>query len=59
MKGKLTQSICMLIIFIFGATVTQAGALVFTVNDNGGGNYTTIQEAVNNAQDGDIILVSH
>ena len=37
----------------------QAGAAVINVNDNGGGNYSTIQEAVNNAQNGDIILVSH
>jgi len=44
---------------MLGAVVTDVGAAVISVNDNGGGNYSTIQEAVNNAQNGDIILVSH
>jgi parallel beta-helix repeat protein len=48
----------MILLFVLGVTVTQAGAEVFTVDINGGGNYSTIQEAVNNAQNGDMILVN-
>lgn len=58
MKGKSVQSICVIFLLILGATVTQAGAAVFTVESNEEGNYTSIQEAVNNAQNGDTILVS-
>ncbi|MGB9940679.1 right-handed parallel beta-helix repeat-containing protein [Methanosarcina sp.] len=58
MKGKSIQSICMVLLLVLGATATQAGAAVFTVGGNGEGNYTSIQEAVNNAQNGDTILVS-
>jgi nitrous oxidase accessory protein len=56
MKGKSIQSICITLLLL-GATVTQAGAAVFTVGSNGEGNYSSIQEAVNNAQNGDTILV--
>jgi parallel beta-helix repeat protein len=48
----------MILIFVLGVTITQAGAEVLTVDGGGGGNYTTIQEAVNNAQNGDMILVN-
>ncbi len=58
MKGKSIQSICIILLLVLGATATQAGAAVFTVGGNGAGNYTSIQEAVNNAQNGDTILVS-
>ena len=44
---------------MFGTAITQADASVITVDDNGRGNYSTIQEAVNNAQKGDTIFVSH
>ncbi len=58
MKGKSVQNICIIFLFMLGVTVTQAGATVITVNNNGGGNYSSIQEAVNNAHNGDTILVS-
>jgi len=58
MKGKSIQSICIVLLFVLGATATQAGAAVLTVGINGEGNYTSIQEAVNNAQNGDTIVVS-
>jgi parallel beta-helix repeat protein len=59
MGRKSIKNIFMLLLIIFGVTVTQANATVITVDNNGGGNYTAIQNAVNNAQNGDIILVSH
>ncbi|WP_226990587.1 NosD domain-containing protein [Methanosarcina acetivorans] len=43
---------------MLGPAVTQAGAAVIIVDDSGGGNCSSIQEAVDNAQDGDTILVS-
>lgn len=58
MKRKPIQNIFFIFLVIFGATVTQAGAAVINVNGNGGGHYTTIQDAINNAQNGDVILVS-
>jgi parallel beta-helix repeat protein len=58
MKGKQVQVILIVFLFMLGTVVTQAGASVITVNNSGGGNYTSIQEAVNNAQNGDRILVS-
>lgn len=48
----------MIFIFVLGTTVTQADANVFTVDDSGGGNYTTIREAVDKAQNGDTILLN-
>lgn len=59
MERKSIHNICIIIFFVFGTAITQADASVITVDDNGGGNYSTIQEAVNNAQNGDTILVSH
>jgi parallel beta-helix repeat protein len=50
--------ISVVFIYIFIAIVTQADAAVITVDLNGEGNYSSIQEAINNAQDGDTILVS-
>jgi nitrous oxidase accessory protein len=38
--------------------MTQAGAAVLTVDSDGGENYTSIQEAINSAQDGDTIPVN-
>ncbi len=58
MKGKSVQLILVIFLFMLGTAVTQAGAAVITVNSSGGGNYTSIQEAVNNARNGDTILVS-
>ena len=58
MKGKRVQSICIILLLVFAVTATQAGAGTVTVDKNGGGNYTSIQEAVDNAQNGDIILVN-
>jgi parallel beta-helix repeat protein len=58
MKGKSIQNICIIFLFVLGATVTQAGAAVITVDNIGGGSFSSIQEAVNNAQNGDTILVS-
>lgn len=58
MKGKLIQNVCIVFLLVLGATATQANAAVFTVGINGGENYSSIQEAVNNAQNGDTILVS-
>ncbi len=57
MKRKSIQSIC-IILLVLGATAAQAGAAVFTVGKNGEENYSSIQEAVNNAQSGDTIIVS-
>ncbi len=52
------QNICMILLLMLGTTVTQAGAEVFTVDSNGGGNFTSIQSAVDNAHSGDIIMVN-
>lgn len=40
------------------ATMIQADAAIITVDINGEGNYSSIQKAINNSQDGDTILVS-
>ena len=37
--------------------ITQAEALILTVRQDGGGQYSTIQSAINNAQNGDTVLV--
>jgi parallel beta-helix repeat protein len=58
MKRKSIQNICIIFLFVLGATLTPAGATAITVDSNGGGNYSSIQEAVNNAQNGDTILVN-
>jgi len=58
MKGRSIQTICVIFLLILGATATQVSAAISTVGSNGEGNYTSIQEAVNNAQNGDTILVS-
>jgi nitrous oxidase accessory protein len=58
MKGKSVQNICIILFLVLGTTVTQAGAAVINVDANGGGNYSSIQEAVDKAQNGDTILVS-
>ncbi len=58
MKGKSIQKICIIFLLVLGATATQASAAAFTVGINGGENYTSIQEAVNNSQNGDTIVVS-
>ncbi|HWQ47555.1 MAG TPA: NosD domain-containing protein [Methanosarcina sp.] len=58
MKRKLDQAILIVFLFILWTAVTQAEAAVVTVNNSGDGNFTSIQEAVNNTHDGDTVLVS-
>lgn len=58
MKRKLDQTILIVFLFILWTAVTQAQAAVVTVNNSGDGNFTSIQEAVNNTHDGDTVLVS-
>jgi thiol-disulfide isomerase/thioredoxin len=58
MKEELVQAILIILLILLGTAVTQAEAVVITVNNSAEGNYTLIQEAVNNAQNGDTILVS-
>lgn len=58
MKGNLVLIIIIIFLFMLGTAVTQADAVVITVNNSGEGDYASIQEAVNNAQNGDTILVS-
>lgn len=58
MKRISIQNTCVILLFVLGATVTQAGAEVFTVDSNGGGNYTSIQNAIDNAHIGDTIIVN-
>ncbi len=50
-------NVCIILLLVFGATVSQAGAAVITVDSDGGANYTSIQEAVDRAQNGDSIVV--
>ncbi|AKB78389.1 hypothetical protein MSHOH_1906 [Methanosarcina horonobensis HB-1 = JCM 15518] len=45
-------------LLVLGIIATQASAAVITVGSTGGENYTSIQEAINNAQNGDTILVN-
>jgi nitrous oxidase accessory protein len=58
MKVKLILNICIIFFLVLGITATQAGAAILTAGINDEGNYTSIQEAVNNAQNGDTIVVS-
>lgn len=58
MKRKLVQAILIVFIFILGTAASQAEANVVTVNKSGDGTFISIQEAVNNARDGDTVFVS-
>jgi nitrous oxidase accessory protein len=58
MKGELVQIVLIIFLIMLGAAVAQGDASVIIVNNSGEGNYTSIQEAVRNAQNGDTILVS-
>lgn len=58
MNEKLILNAFVTILLMTGILTIQAGAAVTTVGSGGGENYTSIQEAVNNAQNGDTILVS-
>lgn len=58
MERTSIQNICMILLLMLGATVTQAGAEIFTVDGNGGGNFTSIQDAVNSAHSGDTVMVN-
>ncbi|MDQ1275909.1 MAG: hypothetical protein QG610_1484 [Euryarchaeota archaeon] len=58
MNGKLTLNVLVVSLLMLGIVIFPANAAVTTVDANGGENYTSIQEAVNNAQNGDTILVN-
>ena len=58
MKSELVQIILIIFLIMPGIAVAQGNASVIIVNNSGEGNYTSIQEAVRNAQNGDTILVS-
>lgn len=58
MKKISNQNVCIILFIVLGVTVTQASAEVFTVDGNGGGNFTSIQNAVDNAHSGDTIMVN-
>ncbi|MDY9927181.1 NosD domain-containing protein [Methanosarcina sp.] len=58
MKGKSILNICILLSYVLVAAVAQADATIINVDINGVGNYSSIQEAIDNAQNGDTILVS-
>jgi len=63
MERKFIQAILIISLFIPWTVITQAEAAVVIVNNSGdnnsgAGNYTSIQEAINNAHDGDTVLVS-
>lgn len=58
MKGKVILDAFFIFLFILGVVTTQATATVISVDSNGEGTYSSIQEAVDNAQEGDIILVN-
>lgn len=62
MKGRSIKFIFISFIYISIVLVTQAGAAIITVDINQEvnqeGNYNSIQEAIDNAQNGDVILVS-
>lgn len=58
MKAKLIENICLIFLLLLGIVVGQASGAVINVNSNGGDNNTSIQNAINNAQNGDTILVN-
>ncbi|WP_292389888.1 NosD domain-containing protein [Methanosarcina sp. UBA5] len=58
MKRKLVQATIVIFLFILWTAASPAKAAVVTVNNSGDGNFTSIQEAVNNAHDRDTVLVS-
>ena len=58
MNGKLILNAFAIFLLMLGVATIQAGAAVITVDSNGGENYSSIQEAINNSQNGDTILVN-
>ena len=56
-RMKKELSILFTLIFAFQAIAGSASAATFYVDDNGNGNYTTIQAALVNASGGDTIIV--
>lgn len=58
MKREFIESILIVLLFVLGTAVTPVYAENFTVDSKGGGNYSSIQEAVNNANTGDTIIVN-
>ena len=55
-KQNILTSLVILFVFII-MTAGIVAADIVTVDDSGGANYTSIQDAVNNANNGDTILV--
>jgi nitrous oxidase accessory protein len=58
MERTSIQNMCIILLIMLGTTVTQASAEVFTVDSNGGGNFASIQNAVDNAHSGDTVMVN-
>lgn len=58
MNERRTLNVLVISLLVLGIAIIPANAAVITVGPNGGENYTSIQEAVNNAQNGDTILVN-
>ncbi|WP_410510182.1 NosD domain-containing protein [Methanosarcina hadiensis] len=58
MNERLALNVLVISLLVLGTAIIPANAAVITVSMNGGENYTSIQEAVNNAQNGDTILVN-
>lgn len=58
MKREFIESILIVMLFVLGTIVTPVYAENFTVDSKGEGNYSSIQEAVNNANTGDTIIVN-
>ncbi|AKB32472.1 Cell surface protein [Methanosarcina siciliae HI350] len=58
MKGKLILDAFLTFFFILGSVAVSTAAAVISVDSNGGENYSSIQEAIDNAQEGDTILVN-
>ncbi|HIH74363.1 MAG TPA: S-layer protein [Methanosarcina sp.] len=58
MNGKSLLKDFTIFLLMLGMVTTPAGAAVISVSSSGGGEYSSIQEAINNAQNGDTILVN-
>ena len=54
---RIISAIIWILVISGFAVSTVYGETIITVDDSGGANYTSIQDAVNNANDGDRILV--
>ena len=56
-RRRLVFSVCAGVLVLLGAFAGAASAKVWTVNDDGGADFTSIQAAVDNAASGDSIIV--